>query len=152
MKKFSLFLIITIITASFGNTVYSQIENRQRNDNDTLDVKDFIEKRNTYLTEKLSLTAEEAAKFLPIDNELMTKKFEVGRECHQLGRKLHNKENRSEEEYAALLKCREEVKKKRFELEKKYMEKFKDILSSEKIIIYESATKEFLDEYMKDKK
>jgi hypothetical protein len=32
------------------------------------------------------------------------------------------------------------------------MEKFKDILSSEKIIIYESATKEFLDEYMKNKR
>ncbi|MDR2384931.1 MAG: hypothetical protein LBD80_04620 [Tannerella sp.] len=152
MKKTSLFLIITIITASFGNSVYSQKENRRHGDIYPLDIKGFIEKRNMYLTEKLSLTTEEAAKFLPVDNELMRKKFEAGRNCHQLGRKIHEKKDRSEEAYAALLKCREEAKAKRFELEKKYMEKFKDILSCEQIIIYERATKDFLDEYMKNKK
>jgi hypothetical protein len=152
MKKFSLFLILTIITASFGNSVYSQKENRKHGENRPPDIKDFFEKRNTYLTKKLSLTADEAAKFLPVDNELMRKKFEVGRECHELGRKIRDKKDRTEEEYAALLKCREEVKEKRFELEKEYMEKFKNILSCEQIIIYERATKDFLDEYMKDKK
>jgi hypothetical protein len=152
MKKFSLFLIITIISASFGNSIHSQKNNRQRNNNDSLDIKDFFEKRNTYLTDKLSLTSEEAAKFLPVDNELMRKKFEVGRDCHQFSRKIRDKKNRSEEEYAALLKCREEVKAKRFELEKEYMEKFKNLLSCEQIIIYERATKDFLDEYMKNKR
>jgi hypothetical protein len=152
MKKFSLFLIIAIIAASFGNSAYSQKENRKHGDSRPPDIKDFFEKRNAYLTKKLSLTAEAAAKFLPVENELMRKKFEVGVECHQLGRKIHDKKGRTEEEYAALLKCREEVKEKRFALEKEYMEKFKNMLSCEQIIIYERATKDFLDEYMKNKK
>jgi hypothetical protein len=154
MKKFGLFLIITIITTLSCHSAYSQNENRQRGDNrpPPLDMRDFIEKRNAYLTEKLSLTAEQTAKFLPVDNELMMKRFEVGRDCHHLSRKIREKKNSSEEEYAALLKCREEVKAKRFELERKYMEKFKNMLSNEQILIYERATKDFLDEYMRDKR
>jgi hypothetical protein len=152
MKKFGLLLIITIVTASFGNPLYSQRDNKRHGDGFPSDIKDFIESRNAYLTEKLSLTAERAKKFLPLDNELMMKKFEIGRDCHHLGRKIRDKKNCSEEEYAALLKCREEVKAKRFELDKKYMEKFKDILTSEQLIIYEKAEKDFLDEYMKKKR
>jgi hypothetical protein len=141
-----------MITALFSNSVYAQKERNQRDEDRRLDVKDFIEKRNVYLTEKLSLTAEDAAKFLPLENELMTKKFEVGKECHELRRKIRNKENPSEEEYASLLKCREDVKAKHFELDKKYMEEFKVILSCEQILIYEKASKDFFDEYMKKNK
>jgi hypothetical protein len=151
MKKFSLFFILAVFMASSFNSAYSQRHERNE-DRYPFDIKDFVEKRNIYLTEKLSLTAEEVEKFLPIDNELMRKKFEIGRDCHQLGRKIRNKKKHTEEEYAALLKCREEVKAKRFELEKEYMEKFKEVLSNEKMILYESAAKDFLNEYMKDRR
>jgi hypothetical protein len=152
MKKISLLLIISAFFGIFANDAFSQEREKNREYKTPLDIKDFIEKRNVYLTEKLSLSAEDVKTFLPVDNELMRKKFEVGKDCHQLGRQLRDKKNHTEEEYQKLVKCREEAKAKRFELDKEYMVKFKKILSSEQILIYEKADKDFFDSYMEKRK
>lgn len=116
------------------------------------DKEDFFAKRNAYITEKVDLTAEEAAVFIPLDNELMHKKFEVGRECHKIERQLRDKKDKSEEEYNKLLKCREEVKEKRDKLDKEYQEKFKKTLSAEQLLKYQRADRDFFDEYIRDRK
>ncbi|MDR2681339.1 MAG: hypothetical protein LBC47_11085 [Tannerella sp.] len=112
----------------------------------------FMAKRNAYITEKVGLTAKEASVFIPLENELMQKKFEVGRECHKIERELRNKEGKTEEEYNKLLKCREEVKEKRDKLDKEYLEKFKKILTAEQIIKYQSAERDFFDEFVRDRR
>ncbi|MDR1098497.1 MAG: hypothetical protein LBL57_10230 [Tannerella sp.] len=111
----------------------------------------FITKRNVYITEKVGLTAAEAAVFIPMENELMQKKFEVGRECHKLERELKKKDDKTEEEYNKLLKCREDVKEKRDKLDKEYLEKFKQVLSAEQIVKYQSADRAFFDEFVRDR-
>ncbi|MDR1337315.1 MAG: hypothetical protein LBK22_10855 [Tannerella sp.] len=112
----------------------------------------FIAKRNVYITEQVGLTATEASVFIPLDNELMQKKFEVGRECHKLERELKKKDGKTEEEYNKLLKCREDVKEKRDKLDKEYLEKFKQILSAEQLVKYQSADRAFFDEFVRDRK
>lgn len=112
----------------------------------------FTAKRNAYITEKVGLTAKEASVFIPLDNELMQKKYEVGRECHKIERELKRKENKTEEEYNKLLKCREEVREKRDKLDREYLEKFKKILTAEQIIKYQSADRDFFNEFMHDRK
>ncbi|MDR0743343.1 MAG: hypothetical protein LBF05_03175 [Tannerella sp.] len=112
----------------------------------------FTAKRNVYITEQIGLTATEASVFIPLDNELMQKKFEVGRECHRLERELKKKDGKTEEEYKKLLKCREDVKAKRDKLDKEYLEKFKKVLSVEQIVKYQSADRAFFDEFVRDRK
>lgn len=112
----------------------------------------FIAARNAYITEKVGLTAKETSVFIPLDNELIRKKFEVGRECHRIERELKMKEGKTEEEYNKLLKCREEVKEKRDKLDKEYLEKFKKILTAEQIVKYQSADRAFFDEFVRDRK
>ncbi|MDR3308582.1 MAG: hypothetical protein LBS80_01345 [Tannerella sp.] len=113
---------------------------------------EFVAKRNAYLTEKIGLTEEEVATFIPLENELMNKKFEVGRECHKLERELRKKESKTDAEFEKLLKCREEIKEKRDQLEKEYLNKFKKLLSAEKIIKYQSADRDFFEEFFRNRK
>jgi len=112
----------------------------------------LIAKRNMHLTKKMCLSAEEAAVFIPLDNELLGKKFECGRECRRFGRELDNKTEKTDEELQKLIKCREEVKVKIEQLDREYAEKFKKILSAEKILKYQDADKEFFNNYMRDQK
>jgi hypothetical protein len=113
----------------------------------------FMTKRNAYIIEKMGLTEEESKTFIPLENELMDKKFELGRECHKLERELRKKEKeeRSEGEYNKLLKCKEEVKEKRDRVDKEYLEKFKKVLTAEQIIKYQAADKSFWEEHMRKK-
>ena len=111
----------------------------------------FIAKRNAFITEKVGLTAEEEAIFIPLDNELMHKKFEIGSDCRRVERQLRNKKDKSEAECQKLLKCREEVKEKRDQLDKEYSEKFKKILSAERILKYQSADREFFEDYFRER-
>jgi hypothetical protein len=115
------------------------------------DKEEFVTKRNAYLIEKIGLTEEEVATFIPLENELMNKKFEVGRECHKLERELRKKENKADAEFDKLLKCREEVKEKRDKLDKEYLDKFKKLLSAEKIIKYQSADRAFFEEFFQNR-
>jgi len=112
----------------------------------------FISKRNTFIVEKVALTAEEKATFIPLDNELMHKKFEIGRDCRRIERELRDKKDKSDAECQKLLKCREEVKEKRDQLDKEYLEKFKKILSAEQMLKYQSADREFFEDYFRDRR
>ena len=112
----------------------------------------LIAKRNIFLTEKMCLSAEEAAVFIPLDNELLRKKFECGRECRRFGRELENKDEKTDEELQKLIRCREEVKVKIEQLDREYAEKFKKILSAGKILKYQDADKDFFNNYMRDQR
>ena len=118
----------------------------------SFDREEFISKRNTYITKTVELTTEEAAVFIPLDNDLMRRKFELGRDCSKIERELRDKKEKKKDEkdeYNKLLKCREEAKEKRDQLDKEYLEKFKKILSAEKILKYERADRDFFDEFFR---
>ena len=136
-------------------SLQSSAQNRDRSPSRTgrdFNREDFIAKRNVYLTEKMELTAEETAVFIPLENELLQKKNEAGRDCRRLDRELHNKSQKTDDEYKKLLKCREEAKAKSDQLEKEYLDKFKRILSAEKILKYQNADKAFFEEFFRDRR
>ena len=146
---------IVCIVAMLIVSLQSFAQNASRNNSRSgreVDREALIAERNTYLTDKMALSAEEAALFIPLDNELLRKKFEAGRDCRRFERELNNKEEKTDEEYKNLLKCREEVKGKIEQLDRAYEEKFKKILSAEKILKYQNADKEFFNNYIRDKK
>jgi len=146
---------IVYLVAMFMISLQSIGQNRDGNNSRAgreADREALIAKRNTYLTEKMELSAEEAAVFIPLDNELLRKKFEAGRDCRRFERELNNKNEKTDEEFKKLLRCREEVKGKIEQLDREYSEKFKRILTAQKLLKYQNADKEFFDNYMRDQK
>ena len=155
MKKITFILLCITVLCMPSAPLWGQAKDPKAPSNEDrrpFDREDFMTKRNTYITEKIGLTAQEAAIFMPLDNELMQKKFEAGRDCHQMERELRKKPEKKKEDSEKLLKCREEAKEKREKLEKEYLEKFKKVLSAEKILKYQSADRTFFEEYMQDRK
>ena len=114
-----------------------------RNGRETVDREEYMAIRNTFLTEKMALKADETAVFIPLENELQRKKIEVGRDCFRYERELNNKKDKTEEDFKRLLKCKEDVREKREKLDREYTEKFKKVLTTEKILKYQNADKEF---------
>lgn len=109
----------------------------------------FFAKRNAFIVEKMGLTAEETAIFIPIENELIRKKFEAGRECFRIERELHGKKEKTDADYQKILQCQQDAKEKRDKLDSEYLEKFKKMLKAEQILKYQAADKDFFDKMMR---
>ena len=152
-------VLLICFTALLLPSLPSVAQNRDRNGarNDgprgsgQFNIEEFFARRNVYLTEKVGLSAEETAVFIPLDNELVRKKFEVRRDCQRFGRELRSQTIKTEEDFKKLLKCEEEVKDKHYQLDKEYLEKFKKLLSAEKILKYQVADREFFDVFMRSR-
>jgi len=132
-------------------------QNRDRNNGrgsgrDSLNREDFMANRNTYLTKEMGLTAAEAAVFFPIENELFIKKIVIRRDCGRLERELRTKSVKTDDDFKKLLKCREEEKDNRDKLDKEYLQKFKKVLSAEKILKYQNADHTFGNEFFRDRR
>lgn len=140
------FLTFVAISVLFSSGVLAQGDKQQHRH---FDKEAFRAKRNAFITAEVGLTPEEAAVFIPLCNELQEKMFEVGRDCRKLTKELKRKDSLTESDY---LKVNDEcigVKSKEAALEKEYYEKFKKILSAEKLYKYRRAEYKFARSFMK---
>ena len=85
MRKCVLFILIMVAVTGIFLTVMAQ------DDKGKFDREVFMAKRNAYITASAGLTADEAAAFIPIENEMQRKKFEIGRDCRKLARRSRKK-------------------------------------------------------------
>jgi len=151
MKKFFFFLVFLASLLVVCDQAFAQERRPSRENRPPFDREAFFAKRNAYITDKVGLSAEKAAIFFPVENELMRKKFEIGRECHRIERNIQESKEKTEDLYKELLKCRETVKEKTYNIEKEYFEKFKKILTAEEICKYQNAERFFFDDFMKSR-
>jgi len=138
MKK-NLFLVF-IVLALFhiiDASAQGQQGNRQLLGND------FWERRNQFIREEVGLTSDEASKFFLIENEFKQKIFEVGRECRSLTRESMQKQKMTDAEYLRLIDCYLDNRIKEVQIEKEYYEKFKKIITPEKLHKYHEADAKF---------
>ncbi|MDR1330790.1 MAG: hypothetical protein LBK07_01660 [Tannerella sp.] len=105
-------------------------------------------KRNAYITVEAGLTTDEAVEFIPLENEMKDKLFEIGHECRKQNRDLHSKKSPSDEMYLKLIDCNIETRIREAQLEKDYYAKFKKILSPEKLYRYQQAEFKFMHDFM----
>lgn len=112
----------------------------------------FQAKRNAFITAEVGLTPEEAARFIPLCDELRQKMYEVGLECRKFSREVRKKEHPTEADYNRVIDECLDVKIKEAELEKEYYGKFREILSPEKLYKYRDAEFKFARSYMKGTK
>lgn len=138
---------ITFVTFSvlISISAFAQGEKSGRH----FDKEAFLAKRNAFITAEVGLTPEEAAQFIPLCNEFRQKMFEVGHSCRKFQRKMHRMEKVTDADYTRAIDECLEVRLKEAQLEKEYYEKFKKILSPEKLYKYRDAEYKFARSFMK---
>lgn len=139
------FITFVAISVLFSSKVLAQGEKQHRH----FDKAAFQAKKNAFITAEVGLTPEEAEVFIPLCNELQEKMFEVGRECRKLTKELKHNESPTEADYSRVNDECVGVKLKEAALEKEYYEKFKKILSPEKLYKYRRAEYKFARNFMR---
>ncbi|MDR0756676.1 MAG: hypothetical protein LBF85_02385 [Tannerella sp.] len=124
-------------------SLHAQVGNKAR-----FDRQEFITKHNAFITAEVGLTGSEAVEFIPLENQMKEKLFETGNECRKLNREVRSRKSISNETYLKLIDCNLETRLKELQIEKEYYEKFKKILSPEKLYKYQQAEFKFMREFM----
>jgi len=93
---------------------------------------DFRAKKQAYMTQKAGLTEEESKTFFPLYFELQDKKKEVNKEAWNDAKKGKNPQT-SEQEYEIIIDDFFGSQYQLLDLEKQYIEKFREVLSDQKI-------------------
>ena len=94
--------------------------------------KDFRCKQQIYMTEKAGLTSEEAEKFFPIYFELQDKKKALNKQRWAEAKQGRNP-GTTEEEYNTIINQFLDTETDILDLKKEYIEKFRKVLSNQKI-------------------
>lgn len=94
-----------------------------------------------FVTERVGFTTNEAALFWIQYNEFENEMKKL--KAIERATKQSLTKNSDEKDYAKVLKVMSDIEKKRFELKTRYFEKYKKILSSEKLFLYYQAEKEY---------
>lgn len=110
----------------------------------TFSKEDFQRQRAEYLKRELDLTPTEAAKFIPLSEELMQKKFELNRDSREKARAIRNQSNVSDAEYERVIDLWINNRVKEAMLEKQYYQKFKRVLPMHKVRKYQEVDMKFM--------
>jgi len=112
---------------------------------------DMKAKRAAYYTEKIGLTSNEAQLFWPVFNELQDRKWKLHM---QMSAQFHNGKNDDQgRPIIDFAKVNDElirIKVSEANLDKVYHEKFKKILSPEKLFRYYGAERDWANKLLKD--
>jgi len=148
MKTKIFFLLMFLST---GLLFTNAQQNRQHGQNKRFDIEEYRKKRDQYLIKEVGLTNEEAKQFLPLTNELMKKKYELNKAVREEGRELMKKKEKTEDEYETLLDKNLDIRIKEAQLEKEYYQKFKKVLSAEKLYKYMKAEMKFTKNFVRER-
>ncbi|MDR2120390.1 MAG: hypothetical protein LBP64_05900 [Tannerella sp.] len=143
MKNKVLYTTAMMCLVLVGISLKAQVSGRQR-----FDKREFITRHNAFITAEIGLTSDEAVEFIPIENQMKEKLFETGNECRKMNRDIRSRQSVSDETFLKLIDCNLETRSKELQIEKEYYEKFKKILSPEKLYKYQQAEFKFMREFM----
>ena len=129
-KLFLLFMLAPLF-AAFSQKDYKADYEKKRGE--------MKAQKVSFITEQLSLTPEEAQKFWSLYNEMQAKKQEIQKDLWQ----LRKEKKAGNVDFEKWNETNINAGLKEAELEREYYEKYKQILSAEKIFKLYQAEKEF---------
>ncbi len=94
------------------------------------------------ITERLSLTPEQAQKFWPIYNEFAKRQQEV-RQAFAQARRNHDPKTASEEENKRILEMGMKAKEQTLQLEKQYSERLLEVINNRQLLSLRKAEDDF---------
>ncbi len=102
-----------------------------------------------FMADKMKLTDEQKAKFIPLYEEMDERTAKVEREARQMERDVRKKSNEATDtEYEKAAEALTELKGKQGAIEMEYLPKFKAILSKEQLFKMKGAERDFTKELM----
>lgn len=110
---------------------------------------EYARQQRDFFTKNAELTQEEADAFFPIYNELQQKKRELSRETRRFMREAAGPDA-SDEQSLKAIDAQAETNLKIAELEKEYLQKFKEVLPATKILKIQNAEEQFNSQMLKD--
>ena len=142
MNKKILLFILLCITLNFA-----ALAQKNHNDEKKTRFEKFQQERVEYISKIMNLDEEEEKLFWPLNNEFQKKKFEANKELREEMAKQRKaeRENRklSNAEYKKIIELGIQTKLQEAELEKEYYTKFLQIISAEKLLLYQKAEQDF---------
>jgi hypothetical protein len=143
MKRI-VYLLIVVFCSSSITAQHSNSAERQKR------WEEMKVKRAAFFTERIGMTSEEAQQFWPIYNELQDKKGALNEKIH----KIHHNAQKDEKgerilDYEKLNDETISIKVQEANLDKIYYQKFKTVLSAEKIYRFYRAERDWAGELLK---
>jgi len=127
MKK--LYLAIILLLA-FCVQSSAQKERKQR---PHFSPQEFTQKQEAFIIREAKLSPFESANFFPLYHKLGKEKFEINRKIwHLMGRAKNT--GLKEKEYAEILEAADKLQIEKAKLESSYHQKFRKVLSTEKVL------------------
>jgi hypothetical protein len=136
LKSFFLLLIFICI----ASTTHAQARSDSRDSGKRIELLErYKSQKIAYLTNKLSLTSDEATKFWPVYNQYADEKEELHKKVVEEIKAQRSNERDSDTSLSKMFAFKEEE----LSIEKKYTTKFKEAISSYKILRLFHHEKEF---------
>lgn len=151
MKK-SLLITFILCFVGLSTNIFAQKEDNTRKER----FEKFQKERKEYIAGAMKLTEQEKKEFWTLCDELQMKKFEANKPLREQWRKIRkakkDKENISEADYRKIIELSLEIKQKEAQLEKEYYGKFFEVISAEKVFLYQKAEQDFGKKIMQKRK
>jgi len=145
MKRFTILLILTLFMVGLS------AQNANNNDVRKQQWEEMKAKRAAFYTENIGLTADEAQAFWPLYNELQEKKHQLHHTMYDQFKNAKTDTNGKKIiDYSKVTDDMINLKFQEITLEKAYHQKFKKILSPEKLFKYYESEREWANKLLKD--
>jgi hypothetical protein len=131
--------IYTLLIVLFAICLHGFAQGEKKDGQPPFDVDKFNAQKMAYLIQEVGITPEEAAKLFPLYNEMQEKRFKVMKETRDKMRALRKNQSPKDEECLSLL---DELLNRQIcdaNMEKNYYQKFKKILSPQKVLKLKQA-------------
>ena len=139
---------LTILVACLACLSATAQEQRQHPERPRMTPEEYQAKQKEFIIRHAELTEEESAAFFPLYFELQSQKHEINRSVWKEARAVAPNE-RTEEEYMAMIDALADVKIACALLEKDYLHRFKKILPAKKLMRVQMAEERYQRELLK---
>lgn len=147
MKRF-FFLLILITTAASMSVASASGERPDRKKWE----QEMKQAKITFMDKQLAVTDEQKEKFNTVYAEMQDELDKLRRETHKLRKDIETKKDASDLEYEKAAEAMFEYKKKEAEIDMKYFDRFKSILTKEQLFKFQIAETKWLRVLMKHRK
>ena len=150
MKQFiTIVCLLLTLSVSAQNRRPNGNPNANPNASGQFSPAEYAKQQREFFTRNAELTQEEADAFFPIYNELQQKKREINRQIRMTMRQEPGTQI-SEEQSLKAIDAKADANIKIAELEKEYLNKFKEVLPASKILKIQNAEEQFNSQILKD--
>lgn len=139
-------IVIFSLIAAFMLSINSAAAQRSRHDDDDQRkewMNDLRNYKHEFYKKELDLTREQEAPFFKSMDQMDDELFRVGEETRQLERKIHQDSDASDTEMESAARALFEQKKKEADIELKYFEEYKTILTKRQLLKMKEAERRF---------